>query len=299
MKRLLFIFLFGLSKPVLSQGGNFNLDTIFCDAKSTSYLVFNEAVSLIDVGNPEDYAAQVTGNLVFIKALRETIPATTVLIKSGKDIYFGIVGYRSNNKKYYYNLKTDVSTVLEIKTNKGIPHAEPVLRDPQKNDPEFLQKELSQKILSGDISLTKKLTEFEKIKNEIATLGFISSTVDAAVTVIRNDNANTFLKIVFKNKSSIPYKLDFISFQYFQDMKKGIFKKSRKAPLDVFPVAEPSIKEIAPNKTDPLAYVIPSYALSNNGYLMVLFRESSGDRVLKIKIDGSVIQHSQQLANGQ
>ena len=75
-------------------------------------------------------------------------------------------------------------------------------------------------------------------------------------------------------------------------MKKGTFRKSKKAPIDVFPVGEPTIKEIAPSKSEALPYVIPAYALSNNGYLMVLIRESAGDRVLKIKIEGSVIQGS-------
>ena len=119
--------------------------------------------------------------------------------------------------------------------------------------------------------------------------------MDAAVTVIRNDENNTYLKLLVNNKSSLPFKLDFISFQYYQDMKKGTFRKSQKAPIDVFPVGEPTIKEIASGKSEALPYVIPAYALSNNGYLMVLIRESAGDRVLKIKIEGSVIQSSAQL----
>jgi hypothetical protein len=143
-----------------------------------------------------------------------------------------------------------------------------------------------------DTSIKNKIEVFRKIKSEIKTLGFISQNVDAAVTVIRNDENNTYLKLLVNNKSSLPFKLDFISFQYYQDMKKGTLRKSKKAPIDVFPVGEPTLKEIAPGKSEALPYVIPAYALANNGYLMVLIRESAGDRVLKIKIDGSVIQGS-------
>lgn len=286
MKYFFDIFFCLLCISVSAQDGRCKLDTILCDTKNTSYVVFKEDVALIDVGNPDDYAVQVKGNIVFIKALRESLPATTVLIKTGKSIYFGMILYKSTNKKYYY----DFSQVIE-KEVAG------------KNSAELISNEVkntSEQFVTTDNQLKSQMPEFAKIKSEISTLGFISPSVDAAVTVIRNDNSSTYLKIVFKNKSTLPYKLDFISFQYYQDMKKGILKKARKVPLDVFPLGEPCITEIAPDKSESLVYVIPSYALSNNGYLMVLVRESNGDRVLKIKVRGSIIQNSPQLVfNGK
>jgi len=50
------------------------------------------------------------------------------------------------------------------------------------------------------------------------------------------------------------------------------------------------VKEVPPLKTLALTYGIPSFGLADKGYLMILFRESRGDRILKIKIDGSIIQ---------
>lgn len=291
MKHIFAILFFFLLSSLCAQGDNYKLDTVFCDTKNTSYIIFNEDVTLIDVGNPEDYAAQVKGNIVFIKALKQNLPSTTVLIKTGKSIYFGMIMYKASNKKYYY----DFSLANKKETNDK--QHTPEFISKEKNAPALKEEKQNAdtQFVTTDNVLKEKMSEVAKIKSEISTLGFISSSVDAAVTVIRNDNTSTFLKIVFKNKSTLPYKLDFISFQYFQDMKKGTLKKSKKAPLDVFPLGEPGITEIAPGKSESLVYVIPSYALSNKGYLMVLVRETNGDRVLKIKIEGSVIQNSPQL----
>jgi hypothetical protein len=285
----------------MAQDSRTSLDTIFCDTKNTSYMVFSQDVSLCDLGYADDYVAQVKDNVVFVKALKEGVEPTTVFIKSGKDIYFGMLKYKIQNKKYYYDFKVVKDTTegsLEgteaKKTTRNVTEEQKKISTTQASVP-------NKKVVSIVPGLKSKTEDFVKIKNELSTLGFVSPTLDAALTVIRNDNSNTFLKIICRNKSSIAYKLDFISFQYYQDMKKGAFRKSRKAPIDVFPVAEPIIKEIAPGKTETLSYVIPSYALANNGYLMMLVRESSGDRVLKIKVGGAVIQNSQQLtdANGK
>ena len=266
-----------------SQAEKSGLDTVFCDIQNTSYINLPEEVILVDVGNPEQYAAQIKGNLVFVKPVKENVPATTILIKSGATIYHGTLVYNTagKTKPYYYEIKSggkgEVNTIKkETKNN--------------------LDKENTPAVISvTDTSIKNKIEIFRQLKSEIKTLGFISQNVDAAVTVIRNDENSTYLKLIIKNKTSLPFKLDFISFQYYQDMKKGSFRKSRKAPLDVFPVGEPSIKEIASGKSEALPYVIPSYALANNGYLMVLIRESTGDRVLKLKIEGDVIQSSARL----
>ncbi len=281
-----------LSTSIFAQSSKSIPDTIFCDSKNTSYLIFSEDVTLCDIGNPDDYAAQLKGNMVFIKALSEGVQPTTVLIKMGTAIYFGMLKYKTGNEKYYYDYKLN-SSKDDLNT---------VINQPDKvNSTNKLQpkQEIIVQATESGTQLKDKVEKFIQIKNELSTLGFISSTLNAAVTIIRNDNSNTFLKIIFRNKSSIPYKLDFISFQYFQDMKKGSLRKSKKAPVDVFPIAQPSIQAIAPGKTETLVYVIPSFALSNNGYLMILVRESNGDRVLKIKIDGSIIQNSPQLPNGK
>ena len=311
---IIIVLVLSLKQFGFSQVEKSGLDTVFCDIQNTSYIILPEEVTLVDVGNPDEYAAQIKGNLVFIKPTQKEVPPTTILIKSGKIIYHGTLVYNKTGKTkpYYYEIKT--GGPAEAGLPAGQAGIRPIVNGGEgssvkketanvssKKNPETSSVQVSStvekentiaEITLTDTSIKNKIEVFRKIKSEIKTLGFISQNVDAAVTVIRNDENNTYLKLLVNNKSSLPFKLDFISFQYYQDMKKGTLRKSKKAPIDVFPVGEPTLKEIAPGKSEALPYVIPAYALANNGYLMVLIRESAGDRVLKIKIDGSVIQGS-------
>ncbi len=277
--RYLTLFFLLCMEAVLAQVTSCTIDTVYCTDNNTSYLIFKDKVELVDIGSPEDYVSQIEENSIFIRALKTNVPASTMLLKTGKTFYYGIVNYKKDNKRFLYDFSKPSENMeislpkkgsVEEKTS-GIDQA--LVRNSQTND-----------------SLANKIRGVVKAKNELSSLGFISSFIEAAVTVIRNDNKNTYLKIVLKNKSSIPYKLDFISFQYFQHMKKGFAKKGKENGKDVFPIEIPAIQEIQPFSTRALGYVIPSFGLADKGYLMILFRESSGDRVLKIKVPGQDIQ---------
>lgn len=278
-KWMLYLFI-GISQYGYTQEGV--LDTVFCTSNNTSYMIFPDSVDLIDIGNPDDFAGQIEDNSVFIKALNPAKESSTILIKMRGEFYYGVLSYKKNNTKFYYDFKKKI---------KGGSGEESKLVD-NKN---IEAKTLSKASIQADKLLEEKVMNFMKIKSEINTLGFISEFIDAGVGVIRNDNDKTLIKIIVRNKSSIPYKLDFISFQYFQDQKKGLGKKSKKVPSDVFPLYSPSQLEINPATTSSLGYVIPVFALANNGYLMITFRESQGDRVLKIKIKSNYIQGCKQL----
>src|ERR1035437_10788414 len=93
--RIAIVLLFILLRRQLSfsQADKSGLDTVFCDTQNTSYIVLPEEVTLVDVGNPDQYAAQIKGNLVFIKPEKANVPPTTLLIKSGQHIYHGTLMY--------------------------------------------------------------------------------------------------------------------------------------------------------------------------------------------------------------
>lgn len=267
---------------LICPGQNNAIDTIFCSLNNTSTMVFKGNVSLLNIGNPDDFNAEIKTNIVNIKPVRANVPSTTLLIKSGDEVFYGTLAYLGKNRRFFYDLtgpKKTQETGLNKATNEAVGKKEDSIAYKQKHP---------------DKTLNEKIEEFGKLKAEIVTLGCISPTFTAAVTVIRNDKDYTYLKLVLKNKSSIPFRLDFISFQYFEEMKKGSFKQSKKAPIDVFPMNDQPIKEITPGSTQGLVYAIPIWALSDNGYLMILIREEKGNRKLKIKIDGATIQNANQ-----
>jgi hypothetical protein len=259
-----------------------NMDTIYVNKKNTSYIILPQKIDLVDIGNPQQYAQQFQENSVFLKALAANADFSTILIKCGSDYYFGILKYSDSNKKFMYDFKVTASlTKKQVMNLKGEAVVTRTTIMEGTNGAVTTENTADTKDSTG---LAEIVGRFIKIPKEHTTMGFISPFIDAAVTAIRNDKDKTYLKFVVHNKASLPYKLDFISFQYFLDKQKGPLKKSKKVGNDVFPLYTPNLSIIPPLKTTALGYVVPSFALANKGYLMVIFREEQGDRVLKIKI---------------
>ena len=257
--------------PIYGQTSIHSLDTVYCSFQNTSYLIFAEHVDFVDLGKPSSFSVFIEGNALLVKTLKPSSDSSTLFIRSGNQIWEGFVYANKAKRKYFYSFtntspkyKSTDSIALELKL--------------PKND---------------SLNLVKnKCHLFSAIKTEHLDLGFVSSSLDAAITVIRNDNKYTYLKFLVKNKTSIPYQLDFISFQYYQHLSKGLLRKARKLPNDVLPFYKTDIAAVEAFKTQSLIYVIPSFGLAENGFLQVLFREMKGDRVLKIKISGETIQKS-------
>ncbi len=260
------------------------IDTIYCTSTNTSYLIFRDKVELVDLGNPMAYFSQIEGSSVFIKAQQANSDVSTLLVKTEKDFCYAVIKNCPDNKLFFYDF-----TKTKPARKEG---TEAEIESKSASDTESDTKSES----SGLSSLISRVAE---TRNELFSMGFISEFIEAAVTVIRNDSATTYLKIVLTNKSSIPYKLDFISFQYYRHLFKGFAKKGKKNCFDVFPLAIPSFRQIDPLSCRALGYAIPSFGLAGKGYLMVSFRESSGDRILKIEVPGSEIQKARVLHNGK
>lgn len=270
MKKIIVIAFMFLSFPlVYSQD---TTETIFVSEANTTYLVFPKTIDLIDLGNPNDYYGKIEDKALLLKAKRERTSMSTLLVRSGESFYHYKIIYEKNPKVFFYNYS---------KREEGV---DPVASKENSDGSSMAPTAKDLKLMQN------KVDSIVNIKGEYNTLGVMSDFLQAAVTVIRNDKENTYLKIVIKNVSSIPYKFDFISFQYFQVMKKGSLKKTKNAPLDVFPIIYPKASEISASSTTVVGYAIPQFGLANNGYLVISFREKTGDRVLKIRIDSSVIQ---------
>lgn len=252
----------------------FAQDTIPSSDLNTAYLVFPTTINLIDIGNPNEYYGKIQDKVLLIKAKKQNALMSTLLVRSGDSFFHYMLKFEKEPKTYYFDFskekeKTDAEE--SPTTNSGAKVEVPTTAINLKN-------------------MQSKVDSIVNIKGEYNTLGVLSDYLQAAVTVIRNDKENTYIKIVIKNLSSLPYKFDFISFQYFQVMKKGSLKKTKNAPLDVFPIIYPKANEISANSTSVVGYAIPQFGLANNGYLVVSFREKKGDRVLKIKIESGIIQ---------
>ncbi len=277
----------------------FGQDTIFVSNKNTTYIVFPEDISYFDIGLPGNFAADIgqgmaaqgdlkenfDSKMLKLRCIKPTEDVSSLMVKFGDKYEMVNLKFSNAPKKQFHKMYMDVN-----KGNGTVVAQKPVTaaKSNSLNAPatSSVTSKERLKILADSVL---------KMKNELKEYGFIDTYLQAGVTVIRNDNNNTYLKIAIQNKSSIPYKFDFISFQYVQKMNKGAIKSKKKAPQDVFPTYTPPMTDIPANQGKYVTYAIPSFGLANNGYLLVLFREKNGDRVLKIYIPSNIIQGSQHI----
>ncbi len=277
MKKVSSVFLFYLFFIPLCKAQ----DTVLVSAENTVYVTFPEKILLVDIGKFEDYAGEVSNEkLLKLKALKPNAGISSIMVQYGDVFKQFFLKAVSNPKKFHYDFNT-----MDNREKKDA-----ILSNNQSATEEKKKDKEEGRSQRGKKELTEKQRRVIETPAEDYTMGFISDFLQAAVTVVRNDKENTYLKIYLYNKSSIPYKFDFISFQYFQSMNKGFGKEKRKAPQDVFPVIGPESTEVAPLSKTNICYAIPQFGLANNGYLLVNFREKTGDRVLKIKIKTAQIQ---------
>lgn len=272
-------------------------DTIYVSHKNTSYITFPEDISYFDIGLPENYVADIgqgvsaqselkenfDGKMLKLKCIRPTEDISSLMIKFGDKYELINLKYKAVPSKLFYSMYKDLNSNSLNKNSSNT-----VIT--KQNSSNSLALNTNTVIARERIKLL--CDSVLKMKNELKEYGFIDTYLQAGVTVIRNDDNQTYLKIAIQNKSSIPYKFDFISFQYVQKMNKGIGKSKKKAPTDVFPIETPVITEVPPNSGRYATYAIPTFRLANNGFLLVLFREKQGDRVLKIEIPSNVVQGS-------
>lgn len=272
-------------------------DTIQVCNENSVYIIFPSKIVFIDVGNRDNFSADDDGKNTFsIKAMNNNVGVSPMLINTEDGTVYSFILYPTNKiKKYFYDYrgKTDKKEVEKPKEHKlsevngteiyAINVKEELHKDASANE--------SKQIVDIE-ELMGKMTKVLKTKNEETSYGVISDLLKASVSVIRNDKNVTYLKVLIKNNTSIEYKLDFISFEYVQVLNKGFMKAKKEKKIDVFPLFPPPEKFIEANKSAAIGYCIPVFGLSNKGYLMISFREKNGDRVIKIKVPGKVIQKS-------
>ena len=98
------------------------------------------------------------------------------------------------------------------------------------------------------------------------------------------DDYTTYLQVLFNNKSSGHYEIDFVSFQYVEPSRRNSLKKSALKTTDVLPLAQTPLQKIGAYEKQYLGYALPLFNLSNQGKLIITFREKSGSRAIKLAV---------------
>jgi hypothetical protein len=256
-----------------NRTGKAPYDTIFVSGGMTTYMIFPENVAVMDLGS-KGYVGKIeSGNMLYLKPLSATVAPSSLLVRTtGDRIYLHYIAYRRQPDKIFWDYRAD--TLIEALPN-GVNAAHAIPR-PQ--------------MVYGQLEALKK-----QPKRKLYRYG--SSGIKMTVSNLAVDREAVYVLIDVENHTSVPYKLDYVSFTYKE-------RRSKKSPRRIVPqenVVEPLEGQVAdvvaPRGKACLAYALPLYAGTHKGFLEVVVREANGNRLLSGIIRAREIARSAYLAS--
>ncbi len=251
---------------------DFSLDTIEVSTDKTTFLVFddpfNPQADFIDLGT-SDYEAKIEGETVFLKAVNAGSEATSIMIKNGEVFYHGVVQYLLNPSETFLDFRANGDDNLAKKSYDSFTKIEPLT---------------SKDVVNKDSLIQARLSEVMTYKPAFHSLGIAANHLAVAVTNIITDQHATYLKILFHNRSSGGYNIDFISFNYLELGARRGHKKHSSRSNETHPLAKLGPDIINAGNEASLGYALPLFNLPSNGKLLITIREKNGARRIELKL---------------
>jgi hypothetical protein len=230
-------------------------DTIYVNTEGTTYLIFDEPITLFNLGSKDYEAKADEPRILFIRAKTTLAKRSTLVITHGDEIYTAYIAFKMKNAQAFYDFRKKAGLKVEVVEN-----AE--------------EKRLENKLNS--------LTKFPKNINIVVK----KQEIELNLMNLYNDNEATFLKFSLKNKSSIVYDLDYVSFAYIEKRKRASKKiNSLNSGLqEIEPLAKVEKLLTESSKSNEYLYALPLYSTTEDGFLQVIFREKAGLRNVILEI---------------
>lgn len=260
MKKLRYLlpFLF-ISFSIFSQ----KIDTIYVNSSATTYLIFDEAITLFNLGNT-DFQAQTASTLpmslgsqvLLLKAKVPNAKPTTLLLTHGKQIYQAYLYFQEPISQSFYDYRTENQS-----------------------------KEIAYNAMDENLRLDDKFKKLA-VSPVNVSLKRVQSGILLRCENIYTDANGVYLKFSLSNESSIAYEIDNVSFAYQSKMKRKAINRLQSLGIEevnALRSIEP-VKILTSQKSEKYYYYIPLYATTDNGFLEVIFREKNGLRNIKIAI---------------
>ncbi|WP_207435966.1 DUF4138 domain-containing protein [Sabulibacter ruber] len=267
---ILFLFIWLGSLPGQAQRTSPPAEIPVSDS-STTYLVFSGPVSLVDVGMAEHYLVKIEGDAVFVRARRKNPVPTPILVRHGSRYWMGRLVYSARPVLQLYDLQG------------GVAPPEAGSGPLQRSGPPGANGE----------EIARKLAELRQAREEHQSVAVVGNDLVLSLANVRNDGDFTFLRFKVINRTNIDYRVDFTDFQLVENSSRRFLgKKRNQARRPLPPVGGEAEQTIPGRSTGYLAYALPLYAATGQGYLEVTLRERNGARVLVLPIPSRVINRA-------
>ena len=241
---------------LLASAYCFGQDTIYVSDQAKSYLLFDEVVSLADIGNPMRYEARIEGKSVMVIAKKDSVAPTPFYAVVGGKPFQGILIFQSHPQAFY-DFRKDV---IENKN-------------------------------SVDSEIEKRFKVLEE-QTDLLYTGNKVHGISFRLVGILHDHQATYLKFRVKNHTSVVYQTEFVDFERLKKYKKGFFAKSQVAHFPISDAERWRSSEILPYSSGYLYYVLPLQALERKEYVMATLREKGARRSVSLKLPYQLIKRA-------
>jgi len=213
-------------------------------------------------GKSKYYEIVKTQKICLLRANDTLAPETSIDIKTQHGLYYGFLKYMES-KKHLYNFDNDSSKRIN-------------------------EKEISKvvSVKSKETLIKERLNSLLSEPVEYKSIGTIENGMTFQVGNIKNDENNTYFKLIIKNETGGDYNIDGIYFKYVEGKTKGIKRKDAKIEARLKIEFESPLKIVKAYTTEELGYIIERFSGSKKGSLIIQFRELNGTKSPIIEISG-------------
>ncbi|GAB4039918.1 MULTISPECIES: DUF4138 domain-containing protein [unclassified Spirosoma] len=236
-----------------------HLDTITVSVEGTSYVIFDEPISLVNLGTKAYVGKVENERMLFLKALAPNATPTTLLIQAGSKLFTGYIRYERNPSKSFYDYR-----VLDEGNTR------------------------SNQLSSTVAPASSKLTRMKVIKPN-THIREEKDGIDLECVQLFNDAERTYLKIAFHNTTTVAYVLDIVSFTYKEKLPRRLRNKVAPQFEEMKPDDRLEPARIEAGRTEAFYYSLPLYSTTEDGYLEIIFREKVGARVVTLEVPAQKI----------
>jgi hypothetical protein len=229
-------------------------DTIYVSTESTTYLIFDEPISLFNLGS-KDYEAKADDpHILFIRARTTLAKRSTIVVTHGDAILTAYIAFKMNTQAFYDFRK------------KQLPKEE-------------IAENTEQKQIENKLKRIARLPRNVKIEAK-------KQQIELNLLNLYNDNEATFLRFSLHNQSSIIYDLDYVSFAYIEKRKRTTKRVNtlNGGLQEVEPLIKVEKLLTEAGKSNEYLYALPLYSTTEDGFLQVIFREKAGLRSIIMEI---------------
>ena len=236
-------------------------DTIYVSHQAKSYLLFDEPVTLADVGNPTLFQVQIEGNSVLMVATQDSVASAPFYAVVGGEPFTARLHFHSHPQAFYD------------------------FRQHHHHQSDAYQHRASEKNV---LTRLQKLASYQDL-NYASTR---ENGIWLRLVGLMHDLSTTYLKFWIENRTSLVYQTDVIGFEQRKRYRKGLFAKEQQAHFPLEPRAQWQIEKVMPYSEHYLYYALPLQTLERKEALIATLRESSGSRTVSLKIPARLLRRA-------